>query len=219
MRGHSTTIYSPLEIVHGPERKAWELQPNESVKHYEWFCAFKQMDPAIRSLSAVAQKFGKKEATVIRIASEWKWRERIAYWHDFLSTSEIEAKKKEIEEMNRETAKQAKAIKNSLIVPVYSFLKKLQEGKINFEDLPAEKHLMMVIKSATYFSIIADAERKAKGEPTEITRSSIDHTTGGETLKPQIVFEVNGSQSKLLNEMLKDFNNEINKETDSDIDE
>ncbi len=93
------------------EDKPWERQPEEPLKHYEWFHAFLMLGPSrsvVGAFNAVQAKKGKEKQSQAHgawnaAAIKWHWKERVALW---------DAEQRRLEE--EEFAERRRKMKNRL---------------------------------------------------------------------------------------------------------
>ncbi|GAB1371188.1 hypothetical protein MASR1M45_12500 [Candidatus Kapaibacterium sp.] len=199
----------------------WERQEEETLQSWEAFKLFRDMG-ITRTMSAVARqlstpdKYRGKYQVVQNWSYKWRWTERIIAYQKYLDAIYLEETKKNVKEMATRHAEYAKNTMQSVYVPVMEFIRKYSKienlkknpllsdsdlkaiSESDIEKMTLSQLMNLVYKSAPLMSVLADMERKSRGEPTNI--SSSDITTGGEQLKPDIKIVVNGSQSTILKE-------------------
>jgi hypothetical protein len=188
------------EIVY-PE---WERQPKEPVKAFEMFKMYRDMG-IFRSHMNVAKQMYPPERlyqgrkNVGNMSMKWRWSERISAYHRHLDRIHLEETEKAVRDMASRHADYAKNTLFAAYFPVIELLKKIHAGDTNdIRNLPSVKLLELTYKSAQALVQVADLERKTRGEPTDIKKLGLDHTSGGEVIKPSINIQVKGSMSNLL---------------------
>lgn len=63
-------------------REPWERQPHETVKAYDAFCHYRDLDPYSRTVAAVARSLGQTGEYLRQVARKWRWVERAAAWDE-----------------------------------------------------------------------------------------------------------------------------------------
>ncbi len=189
--------------------RPWECQANESTRIYSAFLEYRDMGPD-RTLTKMAMMTGHKRTKLQAMNHRYRWFERAEAWDKHLQKKADEAKIKAIEKMNARHTDHSEKTETTLMIPVQALIKKF--NKLNTEELDnmnTEKLLNLVFQSADRIPKIMDSERKARGVPTEFTKSAIDHTSGGNPVIPLVNIIVNGSQSKLLEDLVNDYGNKV----------
>ena len=64
------------------EAKPWERQEKETVKQFEAFCKYRDLDKKTRSLQQVSKALSKSETLIKRWSAQNNWVERVAAWED-----------------------------------------------------------------------------------------------------------------------------------------
>lgn len=204
-----------IELVY-PE---WERQTNESPRSFEAYKYYRDMGYT-RSLYAVAQKFTKdnlksKYQVVLIWSYKFRWNERIACYQKYIDSIYLEETKNAIKEMAHRHSEYAKQTMQALYVPIMEFAKKynlindmkktaIREGipfnnnEADIDTMKLSQLIALVQKSAPLIDVMADMERKARGEPTLIATN--DLTSNGNEIKADIKVVVNGSKSNLMKE-------------------
>ena len=163
----------------------WERQAGESEKAYILFCNYRDQGP-YRGLDKCVKEMGKGPSLIYRLSAMHKWRERALAWGDELDKRKREAQIKEIQEMAKRHINQSMIFQRVLVMPAEAMIKRLNndaDGKVkNFNGITTDKLFDKVLKSAQTFGMVADVERKSRGEPTDISKQNIDHTSGGEKI-------------------------------------
>lgn len=170
----------------------WERQPGESNMAYEAFALYRNMG-INRNFRHVANAMGRQHnymSVVTSWASKYRWTERIAKYIEYVDKIQLELDIKERKEMYKRHAQHAMAIETALMTPVQDFLRRFKNHEITFDGIIAdqyssvdEKRLKLVFTAAEKISKVVDVERISRGEPTDISQQSIDHTTGGDKVK------------------------------------
>ena len=84
-----------------PIIEAWDRQPGEGSKPWAAFCVYRDMDPAMRSLSNVAQQLSKSKVLMARWSSSWRWVGRVQAWDSEKDRQKRAGALKAIEDMGR----------------------------------------------------------------------------------------------------------------------
>jgi hypothetical protein len=93
MRRVSANVASVIE--------AWDRQPGEGTKAWVAFCVYRDLDPATRSLSKVAQELGKSKVLMGRWSSHWRWVGRVRAWESEKDRQKRAGELKALEDMDR----------------------------------------------------------------------------------------------------------------------
>jgi hypothetical protein len=182
----------------------WDRQANESLKSFMLFRVYRDLG-LNRSIKEACERTGRKFSYALKLATQYKWRERAEAYELFLDKKRQQIKMKEIDEMNKRHSNHSQAIENALIVPVEKFINnfKSKYGE-NFENMTLKDILFYIYKTAEKFPSLVDTERKARGVPTDISKQNIDLTSNGSTIPFNVSIEINGEDSPLLNKVLND---------------
>jgi hypothetical protein len=197
----------------------WDRQKGESPKAFEAFVKYRDMGytRSIRAVGLVLRNGQNPDtlyAHLYRLAQQWKWKERTALYLQHLDQISREELEFAVREMGKRHAKHSKLIFDALLVPIYEFARKNNLIAENRKSGNKDKTLLnqdldklsmadlfhLVRYSASLAPSIADMERKAYGESTEINK--LDITSGGDKIKPDLQIVVNGSRSPLLEKLL-----------------
>jgi hypothetical protein len=81
--------------------EAWDCQPGEGPKVWAAFCVYRDLDPATRSLSKVAQQCGKSKVLMARWSSTWQWVGRVQAWDSEKDRRRRAGELKALEDMGR----------------------------------------------------------------------------------------------------------------------
>lgn len=160
------------------DKQPWEMQEGESAKAFEAFTVYRDLGPN-RSFTKAGAILNKSNQLMSRWASAYKWQMRVMAWDAELDRIKRELKFKEIEDMHQRHAKHAQSIETSAMVPIQSFLKKVQKLQRTNEETDFDKmnirDLFKLVKDIAHLMPkIMDAERKSRGEPTDINSLKID---------------------------------------------
>ena len=165
--------------------KSWERQKGESEIQYMCFCVYRDLGP-YRSLRAAAQQLGKSEILMQTYSQKHKWMMRAKLWADELDKKKREAVVKEVQEMAKRHINQSIAFQRVLVLPVEAIMKKINndpDGKHrSFNGANMDKLFDKALKAAQTFSEVVKVERVSRGEPLDISKAAVDHTTGGEKI-------------------------------------
>lgn len=155
--------------------KAWERMPAETLKQFNAFRAYLELGDE-RDLDKAAKVLGKTKALVADWSSRNHWQQRITLWNDYIVQRKTKIMLKELDEMHKRVARHAYATETALMTAVESYIKRYKNGEIKFDDLSISEHYNLILKAADKLGSITDTERKARGEPTEITKSESNNT-------------------------------------------
>lgn len=146
-------------------RKPWDRQQNESGKAYAAFKVYRDLGPD-RSVRAAAARLGKHPSTFAVFCSQWGWVDRVAAWErheEHLANQEREQQTKEM------TARHA----TIAMLMQQKVLDKLQT--MTQKDIDA----MSLGDLCKLVSTSEAVERRARGEPDSISRSTARNTHEG----------------------------------------
>ena len=64
----------------------WErlVEDGESEREYRFFCAYRDLDPSIRSMDLAAEQVGISAKSLYRYAKKYRWKERTKLYADYL---------------------------------------------------------------------------------------------------------------------------------------
>lgn len=159
------------------EGNPWDRQRSETARSYERFCAYRDTAPRDRNLPKVATLFGVKPSAIEALSQRYRWVERAERWDSFKEEQRREAELEVIREMGRRQADQSKMFQAALVLPLRALTKKLtknnQLSTKDFEDLSIGDLYDYVLSSARVYGSIANVERVARGEPSDIQNTSI----------------------------------------------
>lgn len=185
----------------------WDRLSNESLKSFMLFRVYRDLG-LTRSIKEACARTGRKFSYALKLATQYKWRERAEAYELFLDKKRQQIKMKEIDEMNKRHSTHAQAIENALIVPVEKFINNFKaKYGADFENMTLKDILFYIYKTAEKFPNLVDTERKARGVPTDISKQNIDVTSNGESIPQNVNFIVSGTKSPLL-EQIKKSNND-----------
>jgi len=151
----------------------WEIQPGESWPAWGSFKEYRDLGSE-RTMAKAAQLINKKLPTIVSFSVRYRWTDRIRAWERYLDEKRIIATVKAVEEMNQKAAKRASAAGDALMTVIIEYIKKYKEGKIDFERLAKKPGIFLekLFRAAEKLATVTDIERKARGEPTEITKQT-----------------------------------------------
>lgn len=160
--------------------KLWERQPRETAKAFTYFQTYLELGIK-RSHTNVAKIYGTSLVNMSRMARKWEWKKRVEAWTDFTADIKRENDLRVIQQMNERHAQHAQAVESALMSFAKNALQLINDSAIDFNDIKGDQFNS---KSQKYFSQLAmlaerlprilDAERKARGEPTEINKHQGD---------------------------------------------
>lgn len=172
-------------------QELWERLPREPLKAFKAFQEYRDMGYR-RDRSVVAAQLGIPYPKIARLATKWRWDARIDAWEKHLDKIRLEASKEEVRLMAQRHIQQSLIFQKALLLPALAFLNRIQPEKDprrenrNFEMLPFDKLFDLVLDAASAFSKAIDVERKARGEPNEITKHNSNETI--QVILPKVAF-------------------------------
>lgn len=172
-------------------QELWERLPSEPLKAFKAFQTYRDMGYR-RDKTVVAARLGLPYEKIARLATKWKWEERINAWEKHIDKVRIEAIKEEIKLMAQRHIQQALIFQRALVLPAEALLNRIRPEKDprgenrNFEMLTFDKLFNIVVDAAQTFGKSVDIERKARGEPNEISKLDINTTETVHVILPKI---------------------------------
>lgn len=164
----------------------WERQPDESEQAWEAFQKYRDLGRE-RSLQKVANTLGKSRQLMERWSKRWSWNRR-AYEYELLLDRRVRDETvREIGAMARRHAQQSQLFQAALSLPATALMQRVQRDPQfverlldGCEDIDASGRRVLntsrtlevmdtLRKFAEAFPKIAQIERLARGEPTDIT--------------------------------------------------
>lgn len=90
--GTGSGLYAAIDKTHiKSQPEPWERQPGEPAKMYIHFTAYRDLDPAKRSLAEAARQIGLAKETLGNYSARWNWVARAKAW-DFEKDERARAK-------------------------------------------------------------------------------------------------------------------------------
>lgn len=89
------------------------------------------------------------------------------------------------------------------------YLERFKAGKLDFDKLSTEQQYALALRTIESIVKVAELERKMLGEPTEITKATVD-VQGGIDKVQMLNIVTMGSKSKLLDEINKELESQSN---------
>lgn len=172
-------------------QELWERLPREPLKAFKAFQVYRDMGYR-RTRQAVAARMNLSLSRVNYLASKWRWEERIAAWEKHLDRIRTETIKEEVKAMTQRHIQQALIFQRALVLPAEALLNRIRPEKDphgenrNFEMLTFDKLFALVIDAAQTFGKAVDIERKARGEPGEISKLDVNTTETVQVILPKI---------------------------------
>lgn len=177
----------------------WERQPDESEPAWEAFKAYREMGRE-RSQVRVAAQVGKNVNLISRWSKRWSWIRRAYEYELLLDRRAREETMREIGAMARRHAQQSQLFQATLTLPATALMQRVQRdpGFVErlldgCEDVDASGRRVLntsrtldvmetIRKFAEAFPKVAQIERLARGEPTDISEgrgtAATTHDTG-----------------------------------------
>ena len=137
-----------------PEQYPWQQQPDESIKAFQAFVTYRNMEPNERSLQRVVSELNKSKTLLGRWSSKFDWVERAALWDDYQEMKRLEAR---IEEKRRMDERHLRII-NAALQKVVAAVQKADV------DALARNFNQQVL----WMSELMRLERVIRGEPASI---------------------------------------------------
>ena len=81
---------------------AWDRQPRESTRAYEYFVVYRDLPSSRRAVRVVAEQMGVCHGTASNFASQFNWTKRVAAYIEYLSAEATAARLRAIEEATRD---------------------------------------------------------------------------------------------------------------------
>lgn len=185
-----------------PDLDPWERQPDESDAAFDAFAKYRDMGRD-RSLRKVAQQVGKDFSLMGRWSKRWSWNRRAYEYELFLDRKAREETVREIGAMAKRHAQQAQLFMAALSLPATALMQRVQREPdfidrliAGCEDVDSQGRRILntsrtmevmdtLRKFAEAFPKVAQIERLARGEPTDIqegrgTAGAATHGAGRE---------------------------------------
>lgn len=172
-----------------PAPPPWERQPGESTRAFLGFATYRDLGAA-RSLVEAARALGRNRVTL----SDWSithgWVARTDAWDAEQDRVVRAAQTAEVKRMAERHARQAQLAQQAAMAPLQAVLERIaaerrdNDGRSPFLELmlsgdPADA-LELALSAATRLPALQQAERLARGEPTEIVAQAVvDLTPAG----------------------------------------
>lgn len=192
-------IETDQEII-SSETQLWERQPTEPAKAFEMFTIYRDMSERKMHDGRIRKQFKCSNETITYYAYTYKWKERARAWDNFLDRKKQAETIKAVEEMASRHSKQAIAAARALMEPVKEMLERIQSPTKNeFKNMTIKELYRFTLDAIDKLPKIMEFERKARG--ADVSKSSIDITSNGQTLPPIININVQGSKSPLIEQV------------------
>lgn len=181
-------------------QELWERLPREPIKAFKAFQVYRDMGYR-RTRQAVAARLNLSLSRVNFLASKWRWEERIAAWEKHLDRIRTDTIKEEVKAMTQRHIQQALIFQRALVLPAEALLNRIRPEKDpsgenrNFEMLSFDKLFALVIDAAQTFGKAVDIERKARGEPGEISKLDVNTSETIQVILPKIQISKEGENS------------------------
>ena len=160
------------------EKHLWDKLENEPTRCFIYFNIYKDMGVS-RTLKKVAKEVDVNVANISNQSTKYNWVKRVAAWEMYLQKAKDDSQLDIVKKMNDRMAQHAQALETTLMAYVQDFMKRLESGEINFssKELTDKDRMYMLGMVADKLPKVTDVERKARGEATEITKSTVEQTT------------------------------------------
>ena len=172
----------------------WLQQPKESNQAYQAFTAYRDLQAHERSLEG-ARATVKKSITLIEgWSARWSWLARCREWDIDQEQALLEANRAEVIKMRMTQASGAALIGRAATGPSRALVQLMEDDpNVLIEAIKDEKGVVMysrlvelfhlAMDAARIFPLVADVERLARGEPSQITDHTHRITTGARGAK------------------------------------
>lgn len=107
----------------------WERQKGESLKAFEAFATYRDMDG--RSLAKVGRTLGKSKALMERWSSTWEWQKRVAAWD---AEQDRIARQNQIDEIKK-MRKRHTDLATAMLVKAAKALQRIPEDEVKASDV------------------------------------------------------------------------------------
>ena len=159
----------------------WNRINQETDPAYQAFTTYRDMSYK-RSLAKVGQTLGKSKTLIDRWSACYLWRFRVEEWDQDQETVKAVALNTSIVEMAERQAAQAVTAVDGLMLPHLALAQAL--GDADLVDMFAGKDpddlLKLAQSTAQSITVLMQAERLARGEPSDIVRTQGEMTVGVE---------------------------------------
>jgi hypothetical protein len=167
------TTRAALEAIQ--PRHPWERQPGETPKAWRAFTIYRDLGDQ-RTLQRTADALRQHVATIRDWSRRNGWVLRSQAWDTEQDRIRQAAAFAEIQTMAKKHANQAGLAQETLMIPIRVVAEKLAAGGADglrewVEGLSHSDALELSLQSAKALPVLQQAERLARGEPTEITQS------------------------------------------------
>lgn len=164
-----TTEPIPHDILADPP---WERFTGESTPAWDAFRTYRDMPD--RSLSKVARELGKSKTLMDRWSRAHRWQYRTVAYDAEQDRLRLQEQNQAILDMARRHAQQAMAGINALMLPALAVVQKQRSDPeliANLSMARLDDLLNLLARTAGPMATLMQAERLARGEPTDITES------------------------------------------------
>lgn len=157
------------------EAKPWERQEKETVKQFEAFCKYRDLDKKTRSLQQVAKALSKSETLIKRWSAQNNWVERVAAWEDEQDRILRIELTRDIGAMRKRHTDLASA----MLVKAARALQKIPDDEIKASDISR------MVDTATRL------ERISRGDVETV----VEERDGGEAMDPVVFYMPDNSRN------------------------
>lgn len=148
----------------------WARAENESDPAHGAFLRYRDMGHE-RSLAKVARELGKSKQLMERWSRRWRWRQRVDAWQRDADVTLLLARNEEIRISSERQARQATTAITAMMLPHLALATRLREDPelVNLMATGSvDRLLSLAARTAGPIVSLMQAERLARGEPTEI---------------------------------------------------
>jgi hypothetical protein len=98
-----------------PVQHPFHQLPGESIKAYQAFVVYRNLDPKERSLQRVGSELVKSRQLLSRWSAKWGWVERTEAWDNFQEIKRLEKRIEEKQKMDEQHLKIVRAMRSKII--------------------------------------------------------------------------------------------------------
>jgi hypothetical protein len=195
----------------------WHQQEWESPSAYDMFKKWLNI-PEPKSFNTLFAILGyqkdteegkKAEFNIRKFSSSYLWSPRVAAYNNYVATLEDKEKAKLVKKRLENIHKQIEASQTVMMSFIGKYLERFKAGKLDFDKLSTEQQYGFALRTIESIVKVAELERKMLGEPTEITKATVDIQGGIDKVQMLNIVTI-GSKSKLLDEINKELESQSN---------
>ncbi len=142
----------------------WERQPGESAKAFAAFCAYRDMNPHLRTQQRVANEKNISLSSIATWSVTYDWMKRVEAWDDERDRQAMARYHEELDEMHRNHIRISKKVMDK----VEEAIDNLEIEMVKPSDIPR------------LIEVAAKLERLSRGDSGE----AVEVRDGGKTVNP-----------------------------------